>query len=147
MQHSRNTTHTFGRRSFLHISSYRDQNSGATGPVYLKSFSSNHSSISKTITVHSEVKSDQSNQPAFAPFGLMQTALFKAMAIQSGAIVSGPLNPLQSNTWVTKTNTQQTPYPELHLSRISWENAANIKCKSQISTRVRLHQPHGFSTI
>ena len=141
MRHSHNTTHTFGRSSFLYLnSSCRESRPGASDGVCSKIFIRNLSSPAEKFT-------SQLDQDAFAPFGpfKMQAMLVKAMVIRAGEIVSGPLIPPQSS--VTKTITQQTPYPELHSSRTSQENVANIKSKFQISTRVRPSQPHGFSTI
>jgi hypothetical protein len=143
MRHSHNTTHTVGSSSFLYIvSSCRDRNPGVMGGVYSKFFPRTHTIPAK----HFTSKLDQ--QDAFAPFGpfkLMQATRPKVMAIRAGAIVSDYLITPQSP--VTKTITEQTPYPELHSSRPGRESVANMKCKFQISTRVRPSQPHGFSTI
>jgi hypothetical protein len=141
MRHSHNTTHTFGRSSFLYFkSSGRESRPGATHGVCSKIFVCNFSSPSEKST-------SQLDQDVFAPFGPFKTKarLMKAMAIRAGEIVSGFLIPPQS--FVTKTITQQMPYPELHSSRTNRESAATIKKKFQISTRVRPSQPHGFSTI
>lgn len=142
MRHSHNTTHTIGNSSFLHffVSLVRDRFPGALAGVYSKFFSRNPSFPAEIFTSHLD-------QDAFAPFGpfKMQVALLKAMATRAGEIVSGYLIPPQSK--VTKTITQQTPYPELHSFRDRREHVANIKSKFQISTRVRPSQPHGFSTI
>ena len=143
MRHSHNTTHTVGSSSFLYIvSSCRDRNPGVMGGVYSKFFSHTLSFPAKNFTS----KSDHQDVLApFGPFKLMQATQPKVMAIRAGEIVSESLTPPQST--VTKTITEQTPYPELHSSWPGRESVANIKSKFLISTRVRPSQPHGFSTI
>jgi hypothetical protein len=101
--------------------------------VYSKIFSRTLSFPAKNFT------SKFNHQDVIAPFGpfkLMQATRSEMMAIRAGAIVSESLTPPQST--VTKTTTEQTPYPELHTSRPGRESVANIKSKFQISTRVRL---------
>ena len=64
-------------------------------------------------------------QHAFAPFGPFNLTRPKVMATRAGEIVSESLTPPQST--VTKTIAEQTPYPELHSSRIGREHVANLK--------------------
>src|SRR5262245_31824505 len=116
MQHSHNTTHTFESCSFLYIiSSCRDRNPGISDGVYSKFFPR---TISTPATHFTPVLNQLDQRNGFAPFGpfkLMQATQSKVMAVRAGAIVNGHLIPSQST--VTKTITEQTPYPELHSSR------------------------------
>ncbi len=132
MQHSHNTTHTLGNSSFLCLSS-REGLPGSTGMVYPKSFVCG----SYFTTVATKFFTPQSTD-AFAPFGpvQMQSLLPKARGNRAGAIVDGSLIPAQST--VTKTITEQTPYPELFVSRFVRGQVTNNKSKFQISTRVGL---------
>ena len=141
MQHSHNTTHTRGNIFFLLCLSSRDHFPGSTGEVYSKIFNCNSPLTTKVFIPQNQT------EEVFAPFGpvKMQSSLFKAGGIRAGAIVCGSLIPPQSI--VTKTITKQTPYPELFVSRNNRTRITDKKSKFQISTRVGLTQPHGFSTI
>ena len=111
MQHSHNTTHTHGNNSFLVSLSSRDRFPGSKGGVYSISLSFAHN-----LPASSKAFISQSTLNAIAPLDSvkMQVLAFNAGAGRIGATAGGSLMP--SRSIVTKTTTEQTPYPELFVS-------------------------------
>ena len=117
MQHSHNTTHTHGNNFFLVLLSSPDRVPGSKGGVYSKAFAHNpRASFISQSTLNTIAPLDSAK---------MQALSFNAEAGRIGATVGGSLIPSQSI--VTKTTTEQTPYPELFVSLSGSGQVTDIK--------------------